>query len=380
MFSEKISDLLKITVNKLGNGAFGSVYVAEKTENNKKIALKAEEKEKLDNLTLRNEFLMLRKISLLKKYITSKDKERENLENNENIIIYKYITNKNLLVMPKEYNINNMIINKCIPDIYNYIETNEYNYLTMDLCGENLENILERYSLTENSKYFIAYKLLFTMFCIHSCGIIHRDIKLSNFVLSSVLETTNINSVNNRKIVPMLIDFGLSKEYYKMENTKVIQSQYGKSKSITGTLRYISISIHEHNTPTIIDDLISLCYCLCVIFTNKSLPWVGHKKDPDVFESEKHSEKNCKCGYHKNKENNNLKNNTIAEIKYHTSKEELNELISDNNNNKYVFLGKWINYLYGLNKKAIPSYSILYKYIRREKDEKNLFFEILNKK
>jgi serine/threonine protein kinase len=370
MFSEKISDLLKITFNKLGNGAFGSVYVAVKSDDNKNIALKIENKEKSDTLTLRNEFFMARKISLLRKYI-SLDKNNKSLDKNENIIIYKYITDNNLLIIPPEFDINKLPLYKCIPEIYNYIETTDYNYLTMDLCGDNFENLVDKFTFPEHSKYFIAYRLLFTLSCLHRAGVIHRDIKLANFVLSGPLDTTNPS--NNKKLLPMLIDLGLSKEFYKFDNNKVSQMNISNSKSITGTIRYISISVHEYNTPTIIDDLISLCYCLIIIFTNKPLPWVGHKKDTDIFDSSKHSIKNCeKCNYHRNKANNNLKDNTIAEIKFHT---DLHELTGN-----YTFLYKWLLYLSNLNKKAIPSYSMLYKYLKRDKDDINLFFDLLPKK
>ena len=54
--SNKLNDLMKITPDKLGNGAFGSVYVAIDNNNNN-IAVKCESKDKKDNnLTLLREF------------------------------------------------------------------------------------------------------------------------------------------------------------------------------------------------------------------------------------------------------------------------------------------------------------------------------------
>jgi hypothetical protein len=52
--------------------------------------------------------------------------------------------------------------------------------------------------------------------------------------------------------------------------------------------------------------------------TEKQLPWVGYKKDTDKFDFDRHTLNDCKCGYHRNKANKNLKFNTIAEIKFHT--------------------------------------------------------------
>jgi serine/threonine protein kinase len=376
MFStNKLNDQIVITHDKLGNGAFGSVYIAK--INNKDIAVKCEKKEKNDNLTLLREFQIGRKIYMVKKYLkylslynTSNDKIKleehiKNLEDNPTIKIYKYITDNNLLSIPEEFKMDLLINNTCVPENYSYMECDDYNFLTMELCGDNIETVLEKYRFSEQTKYNIAYRLLYIMSCIHRCGIIHRDIKLSNLVFSDKID-------NLKKLYPIIIDLGLAKEFYRFEGGKVLQMTPYTIKSITGTLRYISLNIHEYKNPSLVDDLISLCYALVVIFTGKQLPWVGHKKDMDKFDSTKHSDTNCKCNYHKNKESGITKqNNTIAEVKLHTSLEELT-------GGKYPFLVWCIKYLYSLKPKQLPSYNLMLKKLKLENsncDQMNINIE-----
>lgn len=397
----KLSDQLIISQKKLGNGAFGCVYMAK--SDGKDIAIKCESK-KSPILTLLREFKICRKIYMVKKYIKYQEsynkilsesklqnsnsteeinkikKVIDNLESNPIIKVYNYLNNNDMLLIPPQLNMNYLIKTKCIPETYSYIECDDFNFLTMDLCGENFENLVDKYKFTDKSKYFIAHKLLHIISCIHRIGIIHRDIKLSNFVLNKKLSQHNYDSNSefntNKKssLYPMIIDMGLGKDYYKYEPDKVIQIPPANSRSITGTLRYISLNIHEYKTPTIIDDLISLCYTLIVIFTGKNLPWVGHRKDIDKFNINSHTLSNCKCGYHKNFDNNDTrKKNTIAEMKFHTP---LNILVGE----KYIFLIKWIKYLYSLKPKQLPSYNYLYKCLAEESKQFNtLYFEIEKK-
>ena len=395
----KLSDQLTITQQKLGNGAFGCVYMAK--SDGKDIAVKCESK-KSHVLTLLREFKICRKIHMVKKYIkylehlnkiisnknsqvntssstysspieeTNKIKQIiSNLELNPIIKVYNYISSGDMLLIPPQLNMNYLLKTKCIPETYSYIECDDFNFLTMDLCGDNFENLVEKYEFSEQSKYFIAHRLLHVLSCIHRIGIIHRDIKLSNFVLNHKLSSTK----NTGNLYPMIIDMGLGKEYYKYEPDKVIPVPQVNTKNITGTLRYISLNVHEFKSPTIVDDLISLTYTLIVIFTGKNLPWVGHRKDIDKFNLDDHTIENCKCGYHKNYANNcTRKNNTIAEMKFHTP---LNVLVG----NKYEFLIKWIKYLYSLKPKQLPSYNYLYKCLADEsKQYESLYFEIENKK
>ncbi len=382
----KLSDQLLITQHKLGNGAFGSVYMAK--SNGKDIAIKCESK-KSQVLTLLREFKICRKIYIVKKYVKYIDylnkisdtdeinKTRQiinNLELNPTIKVFNYLSSNDMLLIPPQLNINYLLKIKCVPETYSYIECDDFNFLTMDLCGDNFEDLVEKYKFSEQSKYFIAHRLLHILSYIHRIGIIHRDIKLSNFVLNQKFSTIKNNKDLNN-FYPMIIDMGLGKEFYKYEPDKVIQIPQVNTKSITGTLRYISLNVHEFKSPTIIDDLISLSYTLIVIFTGINLPWVGHRKDVDKFNIDSHTFENCKCGYHKNLINNcTKKNNTIAEMKFHT---ELNVLVG----NKYEFLIKWLKYLYSLKPKQLPSYNYLYKCLENESKQFDaLYFEIYEKK
>ena len=231
-----------------------------------------------------------------------------------------------------------------------------YNLLVMELFGKNIEQIMIDYIIPENSKYMIAYNLLNTLSCIHRCGIIHRDIKPSNIVIDS----NDFSDGEMEKRCPAIIDFGLSQSYYSVKGKTFIKRPCIKYKGLTGTVRYISLNIHERNTPTIIDDIVGLAYSLLVIFVGKDLPWMSHLKDSEAFDKSQHTKKNCKCGFHKNLENGTTKeNNTVAEVKYHYD-------LNNYTDGKYQFLIKWIKYLYSLNLERLPSYDYLLKQLTDE--------------
>ena len=363
MFHNKSLNNELTLLEKIGSGSFGSVFTCD-TVSNGRLAIKCEEK-KNDNDTLFREFKFCGRLYNIKKYLNS---NKEFMKEKDYIKIFNYINENDILTVPEIFSLDLLKNDKIVPHPYTFYNAVEYNFLTMDLCGDNFENILDNYKLTESCKYFIAYRLLHMMSCFHRCGIIHRDMKLANLVLNKKIEDVN----NFNELTLVLIDLGLAKEFYKYEGEKVVLIKPSSSKSITGTIRYISLNIHELNTPTIIDDLISMCYMLVNIFTEKSLPWVGHKKDENKFDRNKHTLTNCKCGYHKNKEAGKTKGkNTIAQIKFHTP---LDELCGN-----YVFIKKWLTYLYSMNLKQMPSYNIMLNIINEHSKNNNLKLEFIEK-
>jgi serine/threonine protein kinase len=103
---------------------------------------------------------------------------------------------------------------------------------------------------------------------VHEAGIVHRDIKPDNFMLSVTGNTgESANSIEKKLNI---IDFGLSRFY--MKGDKHIDNTH--DRSIVGTVRYISKHIHEGNVYSRRDDIISILY-VAIYLAKGSLPWMG---------------------------------------------------------------------------------------------------------
>ncbi len=219
-------------IKKIGSGSFGEVYLTE-DKNGMKYAAKIEEK-----------------------------KKKNKLKGEYNI--YKKVLNKKTI--------------NGIPQVYNYIETTEYNILIMELLGKSLENVFDDNEREFN--YSTLFKLAIDMLTVierlHIKGFIHRDIKPNNFLF------------NNGKTLNTLylMDFGLSKNY--IQNGEHIEIKFDRNP--IGTPRYASLNIHWGIEPARRDDLESIGYVL-VYLAKGRLPWQGLKADKNKNQIEKIGEK-----------------------------------------------------------------------------------------
>ena len=180
------------------------------------------------------------------------------------------------------------------------------------------------------TKYLIS--MIEVIARVHDAGIVHRDIKPDNFMLSVVGntgESSNSNSNSNSNSIEKklnIIDFGLSRFYMKgdkhVDNTS--------DRSIVGTVRYISTHIHEGNVYSRRDDIISIMY-VAIYLAKGNLPWMGVTvKKGDTI----------------------TKEDMIYDIKVKTTSTELCEGIP------YLFK-KLLDYSYSLDFEYKPDYSYM---------------------
>ena len=149
----------------------------------------------------------------------------------------------------------------------------EYNYLVMELLGENISELRRRQASGRFSivtTCLLALQMITSIKAVHQLGYLHRDVKPSNFAIG----------LGVRKHRVYMIDFGLSRRYV-LPNGKVRPPR--DQSGFRGTARYASINAHLAKDLARRDDLWSLLYML-IEFANGILPWRRIKDKDQVGE------------------------------------------------------------------------------------------------
>ena len=199
-------------LEKIGAGAFGSIFKGENIRTKDYVAIKVEP--------------ILNDLKLLK---------------NESII-YQYL-----------------IDNEGIPNVKWFGKDNQNYYMVINLLGDSLQTIMERkHSFSLKLVLQIGIQIIYLLKMIHDKGLVHRDIKPDNFLLG----------LNNKNKKIYLIDFGFCKTF--LNNDKHIDMK--KVNNLIGTNNFASINAHEFNELSRRDDLESLGFML-IYFYFGNLIW-----------------------------------------------------------------------------------------------------------
>lgn len=211
-------------MEKIGSGSFGDVYTAEQLRTGLIVAAKVE--------------IKTQPIRIINEYN-----------------IYLDLNSKNIFGVPR---------------LLDFIETPKYNFMFLQLLGENLQELLEN---TKKKKFNLStvatlgHEMMFLLESLHGENYIHRDIKPNNFLMGRNSEVNKL----------YIMDFGLSKKYI-VDNKHI---SFKSGRSLIGTARYASINMHHGIEPTRRDDLESVGYML-VYFLKGRLPWQGLKRNKKV--------------------------------------------------------------------------------------------------
>ena len=200
---------------KLGNGAFGSIYQGSNVRTREKVAIKME----------------------------PTNSEQKSLKNETRV--YQYL-------------------NGCrgIPNIRWFGTDSNATYMVIDLLGPSLTQMIkneqENLSLVSIAK--IAVQMIDILEGIHDKGMIHRDLKPDNFL---VHPTKGIDQI-------YLIDFGVCKTYLQSDTNEHIEMR--KTNAMIGTPNFASVNAHHLLELSRRDDLESFLYTLLFLYFG-NLPW-----------------------------------------------------------------------------------------------------------
>lgn len=200
---------------KIGQGAFGEIYVIRINGDNRILALKIEP-----------------------------------LSNKRNILELEANVLKKLLPCPY------------FPRFKAFGRNSQYSWLAMELLGPSLSTVVKRlpnFHLSISSGLRVANNVILGLEEMHKKGFIHRDVKPSNILLR-----------RSREYPVAVIDFGLSRVYIDRKTGKHLPAR--SHPGFRGTAVYASPNAHMHQDLSRRDDLISWFYLVIDIIAGP-LPW-----------------------------------------------------------------------------------------------------------
>jgi hypothetical protein len=211
----------------------------------------------MKDIVIANKYILLEKIGMGKFGVVYKGIHRKT---QQYVAIKMEKRDQEIATIKHETTILNHLYRKgCrdVPFVLWYGVYMDYTCLTMTYFERTLSEIKDKL-VNENEKVNkIMYRILEIIENVHEQYVIHRDIKIDNFM---ILE----NEI-------FIIDFGLA-TFYIDENNEHIP--YKKREYITGTPKYISINIHNGIEPSRRDDLISIGYLYLYLYYG-NLPWMN---------------------------------------------------------------------------------------------------------
>ncbi|VBB34682.1 unnamed protein product [Acanthocheilonema viteae] len=146
----------------------------------------------------------------------------------------------------------------------------------MQILGKNLSEIRKhqpkkRLSISTVSR--VGLQLVTALKAVHDIGYIHRDVKPSNICIG----------LYPHKRIIYIVDFGMARQY-RFDDGMVRKERY--YAGFRGTMRYVSVTVHERRDQGPVDDFWSMFYSLIELLQG-SLPWSSFVEPNEIAKYKK---------------------------------------------------------------------------------------------